>query len=99
MTTDLVPAGITEKQPFLRLAEKCFFCQKSGFPKKNTQNLLKDLYYLDKIYFFVCTTFHGRGQNMVGTKKGTLCLGQQPLFFTGKSVSCHTTLILSTACL
>ena len=29
MTTDLVPAGITKKRPFLRLAEKRFFGKKS----------------------------------------------------------------------
>ena len=34
MTTDLIWAGITEKRPFLRLAEKCFFGQKSVFPHK-----------------------------------------------------------------
>ena len=35
MTTDLVPARITEKRPFLRSAEKCsFFGQKCVFPKK-----------------------------------------------------------------
>ena len=40
MTTDLVPAGIAEKRPFLRYAEKRFFGQKSVFPPKNTRTLL-----------------------------------------------------------
>ena len=39
-----------------------------------------------KRYFLVCTTFHGRGQIMDGTKKGTLFLGQTPTFFARKSV-------------
>ena len=39
-----------------------------------------------KRYFLVCTTFHGRGQIMDGTKKGTLFLGQKPPFFARKSV-------------
>ena len=53
MTTDLVPAGKTEKRPFLRFAEKRFFGQKSvSLKKKNTRNLLKTDIYLGKGYFF-----------------------------------------------
>ena len=35
LTSDLVLAGIMEKQPFLRFAEKRFFCPKIRFFKKN----------------------------------------------------------------
>ena len=37
MTMDLVLAGIPEKQPFLRFAEKHYFGQKSIFPKKTSK--------------------------------------------------------------
>ena len=39
MTTDPIRAGITEKRPFLHLAEKWFFGQKSVFFFKNYRNL------------------------------------------------------------
>ena len=60
MTTDLIWAGITEKRPFLRLAEKCFFGQKSVFPLKRPQIFKKTDMYYGKGYFFVCTIFPGR---------------------------------------
>ena len=74
MTTDPVRAGIMEKGLFLRSAKKCFFGQKCIFPKKNTKNLTlknkKDTdIYFGKGYFILCTTFPGRGQNMVSSKK------------------------------
>ena len=69
MTTDRVPAGIMEKRPFLCLAEKCFFGQKSVFPKKRSKIFKKTDIYFGKGYFLVCTIFPGRGQKMVRTKK------------------------------
>ena len=72
MTTDRVPAGFTEKRPFLSLAEKCFFAKNPFFPKKNTKTII----YLGKGYCFVCTTFPGRGLNMARIKSD-LFLGQK----------------------
>ena len=46
MTTDLVWARITEKPPFLRLAEKSFFGQKSVFPPKKHQKFAKRLIFI-----------------------------------------------------
>ena len=47
MTTDLVPAEITEKRPFLRFAEKRFFGPKSVFfKKKKHQNSAKTLLFI-----------------------------------------------------
>ena len=40
---------------------------------------------------FVCTTFHGRGQNMDGTKKATIFFGPETSVFARKSVFCITT--------
>ena len=42
LTSDLVLAGIMEKQPFLRFAEKRKMGRKSVFFQKNFRNLLKD---------------------------------------------------------
>ena len=80
LTTDLVPAGITDKRPFLHFAEKRFFGRKSVFSqKKNTQNPLRR-------YFFVCTTLPGHGQNMVSIKKWTLFLGPKFCISARKSI-------------
>ena len=53
MTTDQVPAGITEKRPFLRFAKKPFFGKNSVFSPENTQNLLKDWYSFGKRVLFL----------------------------------------------
>ena len=42
LITEMVPAGITEKRPFLRFAEKRKTGRKSVFFQKNFRNLLKD---------------------------------------------------------
>ena len=54
MTTDLVPAGITEKRPFLRSTEKCFMPQ-SVFPKKKHPIFAKrPIFILEKGTYFFC---------------------------------------------
>ena len=47
--------------------------------------------YLEKGYFFHCTTLPGRGQNMVSIEKWTLFLGPKTRFLARESVFCHTT--------
>ena len=56
LTTDLVPAGITEKLPFLRFAEKRKTGQKSVFKKKHPKSAKRLIFYL---------TLPSRGKNMV----------------------------------
>ena len=69
---DLVPAGITEKRPFLRFAKKRISGQNSVFfSQKNTRNPLKEWFLFWKRVLFSCTTLPGRGLNMVSTKKWT----------------------------
>ena len=46
MTTDLVPAVIMEKRPFLSSAEKCFFGYKSVFSKKNHPKFAKGVIFI-----------------------------------------------------
>ena len=78
MTMDLVPAGITEKRPFLHSTKKHFFGTKSVFfLQKITLSLLKDWYLFGKRVLFYCTTMPRRGQNMVSLKKWILFLGQK----------------------
>ena len=57
MTTDPVRAGITEKQPFLRSAIKCFFGQKCILTQKNTQNFSS---WAKKVTFWVKTVLLGQ---------------------------------------
>ena len=57
MTTDLVPAGVTGKRPFLRFVEKRFFGLKSVLFKKKNQNLLRDWYLFGKRVLFCLHNF------------------------------------------
>ena len=57
MTTDLVPAGITENRPFLGLAEKCFLWPKIFFPQKTHKICLKTDIYLGKGTFLLAQLF------------------------------------------
>ena len=57
---DLVRAGITEKQAFLRSAEKWFLAKKWVLPKKITQN---DIFPLD-----VARTLSARGLDKLPVK-------------------------------
>ena len=57
MTTDLVPAGTTEKRPFSRSAEECFFGQKWVLTQKITQNFLRDWYLFGKRQLFSLNNF------------------------------------------
>ena len=65
MTTNLVPARITEKRPFLCLAEKRFLAKNLFFSaSKNHPKFAKRHYldiYLGKGNFFVYTTLPGHG--------------------------------------
>ena len=96
MTTDTVRAGITEKRPFLRSAGKCFLTKNAFYPKKHPKFVKRLIFILEKGTFFFaqCTTFPGRGQNMVSLKKLILFLGQNLGFWPKKNDFCHTTPIL-----
>ena len=58
LTTDLVPAGIMEKRPYLRFAKGIFFGKKSFFfLQKYTRHPLKDWYVFGKMVFFYLHNF------------------------------------------
>ena len=62
LTMDLVPAGVTEKQPLLRFAEKQNTGQKAIFSLQKTPEIGKKTdIHLGKGYFFLRTTLPGRG--------------------------------------
>ena len=70
MTTDPVWAGVTEKPPFLRSAEKCFFGQKCVLSQNKTPQFHQILIFiLEEHSLFFAQFFSGRGQNMVRVKK------------------------------
>ena len=92
MTTDLVPARNTEKRPFLRSAEKVFFGQKCVFPKKNSQNLLKDWFSFWKWVLF-CSYNYSRSWPEEGVQPEVFFLAWNIVFLplAQKSDFCHTT--------
>ena len=57
MTTVLVRAGIRKKKPFLYLAEKWFFGQKSFFPKKKSKFAKRLVFILEKGTFLFAQLF------------------------------------------
>ena len=84
MTTDPVWAGITEKRPFLRSAEKCFFGQKVGFnPKINP----KATFFFEQLFPVVARTW-------LELRSESFFLGPKSWFLVQKSDFCHTTPIL-----
>ena len=64
-------AGITEK----RLAKNAFY------PKKHPKFVKRLISILDKGYFFLLTTFSGRGRNMIRGKKCVFFFGPKSRFW------------------
>ena len=70
MTTDLVPARITEKRLLLRLAGECFLAKNPFFFVLKKRNLLKDRYLFGKRVLFCLHNFsrpwlkHGLSQEV-----------------------------------
>ena len=95
MTTDLIRTGITEKQPFLRSAEKCFYWQKTRFAQQKHPQFLKRLIFiLEKGIFFFEQLFPLVIRTWLESRGECLFLGPKSWFLANKSDFCHTSPIL-----
>ena len=88
MTTDPVWAGITEKRPLLRSAEKCFFWPKMHLnPKKQPKFLKRLMFIWEKATYLFEQLLPVVARTWLGEKSDSL-------FLAKKSDFCHTTPIL-----
>jgi len=93
-TTDLVQAGITEKQAFLRSAEKWFWAKNGFYPKKSPKMTFPPLIIWAKALFFFVQLFQVVARTWLELKSECLFLGPKFRFLVQKSDFCHTTPIL-----
>ena len=89
---DPVRARITEKRPFLRSAEKCFFLPKMGFIPKNHPKFLKRLIFIwEKATFFFGQLFPAVARTLLELRSVTFFLGPKSRFLVQRSNFCRTT--------